>query len=93
MLFDLKVKTEGTSTSATQTISRNEKEIVFEENIDSDSLSFVYVKKVFNDDLLEIKRFFENPIPCPLQKIGIQNLLLLICSLKKDLFKLNFCFC
>ena len=63
MLFDLKVKAEGTSTSATQTISRNEKEIVFEENIDSDSLSFVYVKKVFYDDLLEIKRFFGKSNP------------------------------
>ena len=34
MLFDLKVKTESTSTSAALTISRNEKEIVSEENTD-----------------------------------------------------------
>ena len=68
MLFDLKVKTEGTSTSATQTISRNEKEIVFEENIDFDSLSFVYVKKVFYDDLLEIKRFVGKPNPMSFTK-------------------------
>ena len=68
MLFDLKVKAEGTSTSATQTISRNEKEIVFEENIDSDSLSFVYVKKVFYDDLLEIKRFVGNSKPMSFTK-------------------------
>ena len=51
MLSDLKVKTEGTSTSIACTISRNEKETVFEENIDSDSLSSVSVKKVFDDDL------------------------------------------
>ena len=30
MLFDLKVKTEGPFTSAARTISRNEKEIVYE---------------------------------------------------------------
>ena len=34
MLSDLKVKTESTSTSAALTISRNEKEIVSEENTD-----------------------------------------------------------
>ena len=51
MLSDLKVKTKSTSISATQTISRNEKEIVFEENTDFDSLSFVSTKKIFDDDL------------------------------------------
>ena len=51
ILSDLKVKTKGTSTSAARTISRNEKEIVSDENTDSDSLSFVSVKKVFDDDL------------------------------------------
>ena len=57
MLSDLKVKIEGTSTSAARTISRNEKEIVSEENTDFDSLSFVFAKKVFDDDLPKIKRF------------------------------------
>ena len=51
VLSDLKVKTKGTSTSAARTISRNEKEIVSDENIDSDSLSSVSAKKVFDDDL------------------------------------------
>ena len=86
MLFDLKVKTKGTSTSVACTISRNEKEPIFEENTDSDSLSSVSVKKIFDDDLLE------NLFLCLLQKISIQNLLLLICSLKKDIFKPNFLF-
>ena len=51
VLSDLKVKTKGTSTSAARTISRNEKEIVYDENTDSDSLSSVSTKKVFDDDL------------------------------------------
>ena len=51
VLSDLKVKTKGTSTSAARTISRNEKEIVSDENTDSDSLSSVSTKKVFDDDL------------------------------------------
>ena len=38
MLSDLKVKTEGTSRSAACTISRNEKEIVSDENTDSDTI-------------------------------------------------------
>ena len=47
MFSDLKVKTEGTSTSAAYTISRNEKEIVSNENTDSDSLFSVFAKKCF----------------------------------------------
>ena len=47
MLSDLKVKTEGTSTSAARTISRNEKEIVSKENTNFDSLSSVSAKKGF----------------------------------------------
>ena len=47
MLADLKVKTESTSTSAARIISRNEKEIVSEENTDSDSLSSISTKKSF----------------------------------------------
>ena len=47
MLSDLKVKTECTSTSAAYTILRNEKEIVSNENTDSDSLFSVFAKKCF----------------------------------------------
>ena len=55
MLSNLKVKTEGTSTttSAARTISK--KEIVSEENIDSDTVSFVSAKRIFDADLPEIK--------------------------------------
>ena len=54
MLADLKVKNEGTSTStpAAWIISKNEKEIVFEEYTDFDIVSFVFAKKIFDDDLL-----------------------------------------
>ena len=67
-LSDLKVKTEGTSISTACTISRNEKEIVSDENTDSDSLSSVSVKKVFDDDLPEIKRFVGNSKPMSFKK-------------------------
>ena len=60
MLYDLKVKTEGTSKSTACTISRKEKEIVSNENSDSDIVSSVSAKKFFNDDLPEIKRFVGN---------------------------------
>ena len=68
MLSDLKVKTEGTSTSTTCTVSRNEKEIVSEENTNSDTLSFVSVEKVFYHDLPEIKRFVGNFKPMSFTK-------------------------
>ena len=68
MLSDLKVKTEGIFTSTARTISRNEKEIVSEENTNSDLLSFVFANKVFDDDLPEIKRFFENSKPMSFTK-------------------------
>ena len=68
ILSDLKVKTMGTSTSAVRTISRHEKETVFEENTDFDSLSFVSIKKVFDDDLQEIKRFVVNSNPMSFTK-------------------------
>ena len=93
MFSDLKVKIEGTSRSTVCTISRNEKEIVSDENIDCDTVSFVFAKKIFDDDLPEIKRFVGNSKPMSFtKKIGIQNLLLLICNLKKDLFKPSFLF-
>ena len=70
MLSDLKVKTEGTSTStpATRTISKNEKEIVSEENTDSDIVYSISAKKVFDDDLPEIKRFVGNFKPMSFTK-------------------------
>ena len=57
MLSDLKVKIEGTSSStpATRTISKNE--IASDENTNSNIVSFVSAKKIFHDDLPEIKRF------------------------------------
>ena len=66
MLSDLKVKTKGTSTSATCTISRNEKESISKSK--SESLSSVSVKKIFDDDLPEIKRFFGNSKLMPFTK-------------------------
>ena len=61
ILYDLKVKTESTSSSTlvARTISKNE--IVSDENTDSDTVSFVSAKKIFDDDLPEIKRFVGNP--------------------------------
>ena len=87
MLFDLKVKTNGTSTSTTYTISRNEKEIVSDENTDSDIVSSVSTRKVFDDDLPEIKRFFGNSKPMSFTKKWYSKPTPLICSLKKELFK------
>ena len=66
MLFDLKVKTEGTSRSTACTISRNEKEIV--SDTDFDTVSFVSAKKIFDDDLSEIKRFVRNSKPMSFTK-------------------------
>ena len=68
MFSDLKVKTEGTSRSTACTISRNGKEIVSNENIDSDTVSSVSSKKIFDDDLPKIKRFFGNPKPISFTK-------------------------
>ena len=66
MLSDWKVKIKGTSNSAAQTISRSEKEPVFESKFES--LSSVSVKKIFNDDLPEIKRFVEKSNPMSFTK-------------------------
>ena len=68
MLSDLKVKTEGTSSStlAARTISKNE--IVSDENTDSDTISSVSAKKIFDYDLPEIKRFVGNPKPMSFTK-------------------------
>ena len=68
MLSDLKVKTEGTSTNTTCTISKKEKEIVFDEHTDSDTVSSVSAKKIFGNDFPEIKRFVGNPKPMSFTK-------------------------
>ena len=68
MLSDLKVKTEGTSRSTACTISRNGKEIVFDENTDSDIVSSISAKNIFDDDLPKIKRFVGNLKPMSFTK-------------------------
>ena len=70
ILSDLKVKTEGisSSTHATRTISKNEKEIVYDKNTDSDTVSSVSAKKIFDDDFQKIKRFVGNPKPMSFTK-------------------------
>ena len=68
MLSDLKVKTEGTSRSTVCTILRTGNEIVSDESTDSDTVSFVFAKKIFADDLLEIKRFVGTSKPMFLTK-------------------------
>ena len=55
MLSNLKVKTEGTSTTTSVARTISKKEIVSEENIDSDTVSFVSAKRIFDADLPEIK--------------------------------------
>ena len=68
MLSDLKVKIEGTSKSTACTISRNEKEIVSDENTNFDIVSSVSAKMIFDDDLPKIKRFVGNPKPMSFTK-------------------------
>ncbi|KAL4601694.1 hypothetical protein ACB092_10G000200 [Castanea dentata] len=72
MLADLKVKTEQTSTSrsAACAISRNEKEIVSDDDTNSDSLSSKSSKNAFDDgiSLPEIKRFVGKPNPTSFTK-------------------------
>ena len=77
MLSDLRVKTEGTSRSTACTISKNGKEIVSDENTNSDivssvsanTVSPVSAKKIFDNDLPEIKRFVGNPKPMSFTKL------------------------
>ena len=77
MLSDLKVKTKGTSTSTpvarttmstptARTISK--KEIISEENTDFETVSSISAKRIFDDDLLEIKRFVGNSKPMSFTK-------------------------
>ena len=51
MLSDLKVKTKGTFRSTACTISKNGKEIVSDEHTDSNTVSSVSSKKIFDNDL------------------------------------------
>ena len=67
ILSDLNVKTEGTSRSTACTISKNGKEIIFDENTDSDTVSSIFAKKIF-DDTPEIKRFIGNSKPMSFTK-------------------------
>ena len=68
MLSDLKVKTEGTSTSTSVARTISKKEIVSEENTNSDTVSFVSAKRIFDDDLPETKRFVGNSKPMSFTK-------------------------
>ena len=68
MLSDLKVKTKGTSKNTTCTISKKGKEIVSDEHTDSDTVSSISAKKIFDNDLPEIKRFVGNPKPMSFTK-------------------------
>ena len=68
MLSDLKVKTKGISRSTSCTILKNGKEIVSNENTDSDIVSSVSAKNIFDDDLPKIKRFVGNPKPMSFTK-------------------------
>ena len=68
MLSDLKVKIKGTSSStpATRTISKNE--IASDENTNSNIVSFVSAKNIFDDDLPEIKKIVGNSKPMSFTK-------------------------
>ena len=68
MLSDLKVKTEDTCRSTACTVSKNGKEIVFDENIDSDTVSSISTKKIFDNGLPEIRRFVGNLKPMSFTK-------------------------
>ena len=68
ILSDLKVKTQSTSSSilGARTISKNE--IVSDENTDSDTVSSISTKKIFDNGLPEIRRFVGNPKPMSFTK-------------------------
>ena len=59
MLSDLNVKTDSTSRSTACTMSKNGKEIISDENTDSDTVCSVSAKNIF-DDMPGIKRFIGN---------------------------------
>ena len=60
MLSDLKIKIEGTSGSTPCTISKNEKETIFDEHTGSDTISSIPAKEILND---ELPRFVKNSKP------------------------------
>ena len=68
MLSDLKVKTEGTSTRTPTALTISKKEIVSDEDTDSDTVSSVSAKRIFDDDVPEIKRFVGNSKPMSFTK-------------------------
>ena len=68
ILSDLNFKTKGTSTSTPAARITSKNEIVFEENTNSDTVSSVSAKKIFDDDLPEIKRFVGNSKPMSFTK-------------------------
>ena len=92
MFVDLKVKTEGTL---------EVQFALFQEMVKKSFLMKILILILFPLFLLKIflmmiyqklKDLLEIPNPCLLQKTGIQDLLLLICNLKKELFKHSFLF-
>ena len=92
MFVDLKVKTEGTL---------EVQFALFQEMVKKSFLMKIQILILFPLFLLKIflmmiyqklKDLLEIPNPCLLQKTGIQDLLLLICNLKKELFKHSFLF-
>ena len=90
MLVDLKVKTEGTSTStpAACTFQEMKKKLLLIQNL---ILYLLFLQKRFLMMIYQkLKDLLETPNPCLLQRIGIQNPFFLICSLKKDIFKHSF---
>ena len=90
MFSDLKVKTEGTFRSTTCTISRKGKEIVSDENTDSDTISSVFAKNIFDDDLPEIKRFVGNPKPISFTKNWYSKPILLDMQFEERVFQTQF---
>ena len=92
MFVDLKVKTKGTL---------EVQFALFQEMVKKSFLMKIQILILFPLFLLKIflmmiyqklKDLLEIPNPCLLQKTGIQDLLLLICNLKKELFKHSFLF-
>ena len=90
MLSDLKVKTEGTFRSTACTISRKGKEIVSDENTDSDTIFSVFAKNIFDDDLPEIKRFVGNPKPISFTKNWYSKPILLDMQFEERVFQTQF---
>ena len=95
MLSDLKVKIEGTSSStpAARTISKNGKEIVSDEHTDSDIVSSVFAKKIFDNDLPKIKIFVGNPKPMSFTKNWYSRPTPPDMQFKESFSNTVFCFC